>query len=154
MIPFFGPLRFRANEWPIAGSGWYSRKPSRLVLRRGKVPPGPAVQVSFRSILDIHHTPQKALAQDLVPGYPPVPSDDAPALALPHDEHVQVNIAQRRWMTAYRNGEVAGGLTDRDLLARDIRMLRTYTNAPNSALQELIRLNKAMYVCQGAVTVR
>ena len=33
----------------------------------------------------------------------------------------------------------------RDLLAKDIRDLRKYTNTPNSALKELIELNKKMY---------
>lgn len=36
-------------------------------------------------------------------------------------------------------------VTARDLLAKDIRDLRNYTNAPNSAIKELIDLNKSMY---------
>jgi hypothetical protein len=40
-------------------------------------------------------------------------------------------------------GQYSG--TARDLLARDISNLRNFTNAPNSALQDLIRLNKSTY---------
>lgn len=35
--------------------------------------------------------------------------------------------------------------TERELLAKDIRDLRNYTNAPPSAIQDLIKLNKEMF---------
>ena len=35
--------------------------------------------------------------------------------------------------------------TARQLLAQDIRILRNYAGAPNSALQQLIELNKSLH---------
>lgn len=36
-------------------------------------------------------------------------------------------------------------LSPRDLLARDIRNLRKFTNAPNQSMKKLIQMNKEMY---------
>jgi len=57
-----------------------------------------------------------------------------PAIALPQAEHQAIP-------------NIVGGYigSARDLLAGDIRNLRNYTNAPNSSLQQLIDINKAMY---------
>jgi hypothetical protein len=52
---------------------------------------------------------------------------------LPIEEHEAVSAAQRARTAA---------ASARDLLADEIRILRENTNAPNSALKDLIRLNK------------
>lgn len=88
--------------------------------------------------LQNHHVPQKAVARDKVDGYPQDKmAGDAPAIRLPDAEHTAVNRAQR--------GRDTTELSDRDLLADDIRQLRQNTNAPNSSLKELIELNKEKY---------
>jgi hypothetical protein len=58
------------------------------------------------------------------------------AIRLPISEHETVTAAQ-----AARSAPASA----RDLLASDIRILRNNTNAPNSALQELIQLNKDLH---------
>jgi hypothetical protein len=86
---------------------------------------------TVRDGLDIHHAPQKHPAEQVVTGYK---RETAPAIALPKDEHASI---------LNRRGDYNG--SPRDLLAQDIRNLRDNTGAPNSALQELIELNKIMY---------
>lgn len=81
--------------------------------------------------LDLHHAMQASPAQQVIPSYN---RSTAPAIALPRIEHQMIpNLS----------GAYAGGA--RDLLALDIRNLRNYTNAPNTALQDLIQLNKTLY---------
>jgi hypothetical protein len=87
--------------------------------------------------LQLHHAPQKAKAYGLVPGYPEPPSNQAPAIALPKWEHRLVTAAQQR--------RDVTGMTARQLLADDIRMLRRYTQAPTESLRALIRVNKELY---------
>ena len=58
----------------------------------------------------------------------------APAIVLPSREHKLIPTMK---------GDYSGSA--RALLAKDIRDLRKYTNTPNSALKELIELNKKMY---------
>ncbi|MBX3415936.1 MAG: hypothetical protein KF708_24860, partial [Pirellulales bacterium] len=81
--------------------------------------------------LDIHHVGQSHPLSLVIPGYD---SYTAPAIVLPNTEHV--TIPNLRGNT---------DLTARDILARDIKNLRDKTNAPNSALQQLIQLNKWLY---------
>jgi hypothetical protein len=59
------------------------------------------------------------------------------AIRLPVSEHLAVNAAQ-----AARSVVPASA---RQLLAQDIRILRNNTEAPNSALQKLIELNKELH---------
>jgi hypothetical protein len=81
--------------------------------------------------LDIHHVVQGKPASQIIDGYI---YGKAPSIALPSAEHRLIpNLT----------GEFSG--TARDLLARDIVNLRNFTNAPNSALQDLIELNKTTY---------
>lgn len=69
--------------------------------------------------------------QQIISGYNPW---TAPAIAVPTAQHRAIpNLT----------GTYAG--TARDLLARDIRNLRNYTDAPNRALQDLIDLNRQAY---------
>jgi len=56
-------------------------------------------------------------------------------IALPKAEHIRIPTVR---------GDV-GFSSARQALAQDIRNLRTYTTAPNGALQNLIQLNKTMY---------
>jgi RHS repeat-associated protein len=81
--------------------------------------------------IEIHHAVQKHPAGQVVPGYDP---KSGPSIALPRGEHREIPTMK---------GGYAGSA--RDLLAKDIRDLRTNTNAPNSALRELIQLNKDMF---------
>ena len=96
---------------------------------------GTAGALKARSIpgdaLDIHHVGQARPMEQLIPGYNRA---SGPAIAIPEELH--------RTIPKIR------GATDfmpRQVLANDIRNLRTYTNAPNSSLQELIEMNKQMY---------
>lgn len=81
--------------------------------------------------LDIHHVVQKHPAAQVIPGYN---LQTAPAIALPSAEHRLI-----------RNLRGAYGGTPRQLLARDVRNLRNFTNTPKSAIKQLINLNKTMY---------
>jgi RHS repeat-associated protein len=81
--------------------------------------------------LDIHHVMQDHPAQQLIPG---ATRGSGPAIALPQAEH--------RLIPNLKGGV---GLTPRQVLARDAWNLRNYTNAPNSAIQDLIALNKSTY---------
>ena len=81
--------------------------------------------------LDIHHAMQKNPAGQAVGGYNPA---TGPSIAVPRGEHSRIPTLK---------GEYSGSA--RDLLAKDIRDLRNYTNAPNSSLRDLIDLNKQTY---------
>lgn len=81
--------------------------------------------------LDLHHVGQAHAMEQVVAGYSRA---TGPAIALPHGEHALIPNLR---------GPVT--LTPRQLLARDIWNLRTYTNTPNTSLRQLIQLNKQMY---------
>ncbi|MCA1032996.1 hypothetical protein LCL95_18570, partial [Bacillus timonensis] len=81
--------------------------------------------------LDIHHVGQKHPASQVIDGYNP---QYAPSIAVPFREHKRIPTLK---------GDYNGSA--RDLLAKDIWDLRRHTNAPNSALKELININKSMY---------
>jgi RHS repeat-associated protein len=81
--------------------------------------------------LDLHHVSQKHPAAQVIEGYD---KKTAPAIAIPKEMHELIPTSKGTF-----NGSA------RDLLAKDIYDLRNYTNAPNSALQELIEMNKQMY---------
>ena len=81
--------------------------------------------------LEIHHVVQKHPAGQIIDGYE---QSMAPSIALPRMEHRTIPNLR---------GDYSGSA--RDLLSRDIRNLRNYTDAPNSSLKELINLNKEMY---------
>jgi len=81
--------------------------------------------------LALHHVGQSHAMGQLIPKYE---RRTAPAIAVPEAQHRAIpNLT----------GPYAG--TARNLLARDIRNLRNYTDAPNSSLLELIQLNKELY---------
>jgi RHS repeat-associated protein len=81
--------------------------------------------------LALHHVGQAHAMEQIVSGYE---RPTAPSIALPTGEH--------RLIPNLR-GTV--NLTPRQLLARDIWNLRTYTNAPNESLMQLIQMNRDMY---------
>ncbi len=83
--------------------------------------------------LDIHHSPQKSPAGQVIRGYKP---GAAPAIVLPQTEHRAVNAANL-------TGSYTG--TPRDLAAKTLSDLRNYTNAPNSALRNLLSLMRSTY---------
>lgn len=86
---------------------------------------------STGDMLDIHHVGQANPMEQVIPGYS---RSNAPSIAIPRSEHQMIPT---------RKGPYTGSA--RDQLAKDIRDLRNYTNAPNSSLQDLIQLNKDMY---------
>ena len=96
---------------------------------------GTADDLLARSIrgdkLDIHHVGQAHPLEQIIPGYNRA---TAPAIAVPQNPHRTIPTVR---------GPYTG--TARDQLAKDIRDLRNYTDAPNSSLRELIDLNKQTY---------
>ena len=81
--------------------------------------------------LDVHHAPQALPAQQVIPGYT---RETGPAIALPFSEHRMIPKS---------SGPYPG--TPRDLLARDLKNLRTFTKAPNSAVKQLSDLTKCSF---------
>lgn len=82
----------------------------------------------------VNHAPQTREAELLVGGHSKVNKvGHEPSIRLPIDEHDAISAAQRA------RGSTASA---RDLLAEEIRDLRNLTNAPNTKLQDLIKLNK------------
>jgi len=96
---------------------------------------GTADDLLARSIrgdkLDIHHVGQAHPLEQIIPSYNRA---TAPAIAVPRGQHSTIPTVR---------GPYTG--TARDQLAKDIRDLRNYTDAPNSSLRELIDLNKQTY---------
>ena len=87
---------------------------------------------------EVHHVPQTAQARSLVGDLNLANKvGNEPAIRLSISEHAAVSAAQ-----AAREVLPA---TARQLLAQDIRILRNYAGAPNSALQQLIELNKSLH---------
>ena len=90
--------------------------------------------------LENHHTPQKALAKTQVSGYPQTKmAGDAPAIRLPKDEYAEITRAQRQ------NKLSRSKMSPEDLLKDDIDMLRKHTNAPESSIDKLKKMNKDKY---------
>ena len=85
--------------------------------------------------MDAHHVGQKAVMEKMVSNYD---SQTAPAISVPRMGHtVGKGVVARK---------SKGFMNPRQLIARDIRELRrVYPDIPNSALRELITLNKKMY---------
>ena len=85
--------------------------------------------------MDAHHVGQKAVMEKMVSNYD---SQTAPAISVPRMGHtVGKGVVARK---------SKGFMNPRQLIARDIRELRrVYPDIPNSALRELITMNKKMY---------
>ena len=81
--------------------------------------------------LDVDHVPQQKPAGQTVAGYEP---KTAPAIVLPEREH-----------HAIVPDKGAATRSPRDQLAKDAKDLRNNTDAPNSKVQEVIKLNKQKY---------
>lgn len=87
-----------------------------------------------------HHVPQKALAKTQVGGYPQTKlAGDAPAIRLPDAEHAEITRAQSK------NKVARSKMSPEDLLKDDIDMLRKNTNAPESSIDKLKKMNKDKY---------
>ncbi|WP_282022651.1 hypothetical protein [Priestia flexa] len=87
--------------------------------------------------LDAHHAGQKAAMKKLVDNYD---LNTAPAINVPKVGHTI------KGPNGIVSRSTKGIDNPRQLLARDIRELRrVYDDIPNSALKELIELNKKMY---------
>ena len=90
--------------------------------------------------LDAHHVGQKALMKKFIKGYNP---KTAPAINVPREGHTVRSILEGVGIVSRSKKGITNA---RQLLARDIRELRrVYPDVPNSALKELIDLNKKMY---------
>jgi len=76
--------------------------------------------------LDIHHVPQGSAARQVIPGYD---YPTAPAIALPEAEHAAIPVIR---------GVYEG--TAEDLIRQGLSDLQAYTNAPQSAIDELSNL--------------
>jgi hypothetical protein len=86
---------------------------------------------------EVHHVPQSREAVSLVGDFNEINREGRePAIRLLKSEHIAVSNAQR-----LRTAPASA----RDLLAEEIRILRNNTGAPNSALQELIDLNRDLH---------
>jgi hypothetical protein len=82
----------------------------------------------------VNHAPQSRQAESLIGDFNLRNKvGNEPSIRLPIEEHNAVSAAQRA-----RTAPASA----RDLLADEIRILRQNTNAPNSALQDLIRLSR------------
>ena len=87
--------------------------------------------------LNAHHVGQKALMKNFITDYDLL---TAPAILVPKVGHT----IRGPFGIVSRSG--VGILNERQLLARDIfELRRVYPGLPNSALQELIQMNKTMY---------
>ncbi|MCM3491190.1 hypothetical protein M3689_17965 [Alkalihalophilus marmarensis] len=87
--------------------------------------------------LDAHHAGQKTAMKKLVDNYD---LNTAPAINVPKVGHTI------KGPNGIVSRSTKGIDNPRELLARDIRELRrVYDDIPNSALKELIELNKKMY---------
>ena len=75
--------------------------------------------------LEIHHAPQGHPAGQAFPGYD---YSKAPSIALSHEEHAAIPNLK---------GPFAG--TPQELLDLTVDNLRTFTNAPESAIQQLVQ---------------
>ncbi|WP_284461226.1 RHS repeat-associated core domain-containing protein, partial [Chryseobacterium sp.] len=87
--------------------------------------------------LDAHHAGQGAVMKRLVPGFD---YKTAPTILVPKEGHTVGSGVLSRSTKGFTNA--------RQVLARDVFELRRVygeKNIPNSALQELIELNKTMY---------
>jgi hypothetical protein len=144
-IPFGGTLYYAAQgRWREAGGSALFDLLTLGAARLAAAPAGSGVspyQVGRFDDLErasrvgddlaLHHEGQKHAMKQVVPGYDP---HTAPAIALPTGEHLLLPTIR---------GPYTG--TARDLLARGIHNLRQFTNAPGSALLDLINLNKSLY---------
>jgi RHS repeat-associated protein len=83
--------------------------------------------------LALRHAPQKNPASQVISNYDPL---KGPAIALPTDEHLNVNSAN---IIGPYNGST------RDLLAKTISDLRNYTRTPNLSLWQLVELFNQIY---------
>ena len=85
-----------------------------------------------------HHLPQKAPAKSIVAGYPQDKmAMNAPAIRLPNIEHDAITKLQSKRDTTRLNA--------RQLLADDLSMLKSKTNAPLSSRRKLLELSRESY---------
>jgi hypothetical protein len=132
---FIGGEAYDAEE----AAGGLSRLGSEAgIAPEGAVEPydvGTYNELKARSVvgdqLDIHHVPQQQPAGQVIPGYS---AGDAPAIALPAEEHGLIPNLK---------GEFSGTL--QELVDRDIGNLSDLTGAPESSIQGLIALINKTY---------
>ncbi|WP_191562160.1 ribonuclease YeeF family protein [Metabacillus idriensis] len=109
----------------------------KLFKGTGKYQVGAYKDIKGVEGLDAHHAGQKAAMKKLVDNYD---LNTAPAINVPKVGHTI------KGPNGIVSRSTKGIDNPRQLLARDIRELRrVYDDIPNSALKELIKLNKKMY---------
>jgi hypothetical protein len=86
---------------------------------------------SVKDGMEVHHVPQQHPAQQVIPGYDP---KRASSIVVPRDQHREIPTLR---------GEYSG--TARDLLAKDIRDLRSHTEVSNEQIKELVGFTKEKY---------
>ncbi|WP_284140769.1 MULTISPECIES: hypothetical protein [unclassified Virgibacillus] len=130
-----GKLGFSANSAGKATRG--SGAASNVSKGTGKYQVGAYKDIKGVEGLDAHHAGQKAATKKLVDNYD---LNTAPAINVPKVGHTI------KGPNGIVSRSTKGIDNPRQLLARDIRELRrVYDDIPNSALKELIELNKKMY---------
>lgn len=111
----------------------------------GKPSPGKVYDVGLAKDLrnkpvkgtEVNHTPGSAQASTLVATHKKTNNyGHEPAIRLPASEHGAVTKAQ---------AALPAQASARDLLAKEVRILRKHTNAPNSKIREVIRSNKEVH---------
>ncbi|MFC4619760.1 hypothetical protein ACFO4N_13685 [Camelliibacillus cellulosilyticus] len=111
--------------------------PVRYTKGTGKYQVGAYKDIKGVEGLDAHHVGQKAVMKDFVENYD---LNTAPAINVPKVGHTI------KGPNGIVSRSTKGIENPRQLLARDIMELRrVYDDIPNSALKELIELNKKMY---------
>ena len=126
------------GESNSAGTDTQAKKVNESGSSSGKYQVGAYQDIKGVEGLDAHHVGQKALMKKLVADYDEL---TAPAINVPKLGHTKRN--PERGIVS-RNTK---GITNaRQLLARDLfELKRVYPDIPNSALKELIDMNKKMY---------
>ncbi|MGM0836752.1 MAG: hypothetical protein ACQEV7_11380 [Bacillota bacterium] len=136
MVPGIGDgAKAAAMTAKAAGGGYALLKGANKGT--GKYQVGAYKDIKGVEGLDAHHVGQKALMKDLVENYD---LNTAPAINVPKIGHTI------KGPNGIVSRSTVGIDNPRQLLARDIMELRrVYDDIPNSALKELIELNKNMY---------
>ncbi len=127
--------KFLGGEGTVFLAGWWWARPAHTARSVRPYEVGIFDDLQARSVvgdrLDVHHVVQKHPGGQIIPGYN---RQYAPSIVIPSAEHRLIPTLRGPY-----------GGSSRDLLARDIQLLRQNTNAPNRSLRELINLNKDVY---------
>ena len=128
----------RVNAQRNAGAGKGNESGNKSGSSSGKYQVGAYQDIKGVEGLDAHHVGQKALMKKVVADYDEL---TAPAINVPKLGHTK-----RHPERGIVSRSTKGITNARQLLARDLfELKRVYPDIPNSALKELIDMNKKMY---------